>query len=326
MSFETSARVRWWLGRFVAPLGLLAALAACIGRSPIDRASLVPFFDEELAGFALRRSWLFEGVLHRGGRGLVATATLLALLAASWSSWQQRRRVHAGRLAYLATCVLLTSAIAGSWKALAEQVTPWKTLGFGGSEPWPDRSGVTPQSLLGSPGAHAASGYAWVALYFVGASLKSRHRWQWLMPGLWIGTLFAMGQHVRGAHPPSHEPLSLAIAWFVAGSTAVAFRACGWLDWEERDRRRDPASHPPFEPALPCLAGISAALAAVSCFALDQIAGRLGQRDAEPHSALGQVELSGAAVGCGLAAWFVAQRIERHRTRRVRPGASEAEA
>jgi len=314
----------WWLGRFVAPLALLVASAACIGRSTLDRASLVPFFDEELAGFALRRSWLFEGVLHRGGRGLVATATLLALLAASWSSRQQRLRVHVGRLVYLATCVLLTSAIAGSWKALAEQVTPWNTLGLGGREPWPDRSGVTLEALLGSPGAHAASGYAWVALYFVGASLESRHRWQWLAPGLLIGTLFAIGQHVRGAHPPSHEPLSLAIAWFVAGSTAVAFRAGGWLPWEERDRKRDLASRPQFEPALPCLAGISAALAAASFFALDQIVGHLGQRDAELLLAVRQVELGGAAVGCGLATWLVAERIERHRARHARHEASEA--
>jgi membrane-associated PAP2 superfamily phosphatase len=232
MGLEARARARWWLRAFALPLLVLATVSVLLRHSPFDRASLAPFFDAQSSGFPLRRSWFFEDVLHVGGRALVAGATCTLMLAAGIGALRPPRRACAMRCAYLVSCVLLTVALAGLWKELAAPVTPWNSAEFGGRMP-SGQGGTSLEALFGSPGAHAAAGYAWVSLYFVGASLGTRRRSLWLAPGLALGTLFAFGQHVRGAHPPSHEALSLALAWSVAGFTAARFRARGWLSWVE---------------------------------------------------------------------------------------------
>lgn len=225
----------WWTTRVAIPVALLVAASAAIRRSQIDRESLEPFFDRASNGFPLRHAWIVDDVLHDGVQNLVVVVTGMLLLGAvvGWRlpSWKDSAR----RATYLAACVLVTVMMAQLWKHVAHQISPWDTLEFGGRHPWPE-----PDGLIDSPGAHAASGFAWCSLYFVGATLNTRRRWAWLVPGLVLGGLFALLQHVRGAHAPSHEPLSAALAWGVAAILAMLFRRLGWLKWSERE---DPDPH-----------------------------------------------------------------------------------
>lgn len=315
---EPTRTLSWWCSRIALPVVLLACLAILIGRTNFDRGSLEPFFNRNADDFALRRDWFFEGVLHIGGRTLVA-ATTVAMLIGAVAGWRSPHiGVHARRCAYLVVTMLLTVAIAGLWKELAHQVTPWNTIGFGGRNPWPGSGAAeTWFDIVGSPGAHAASGFAWVSLYFVGASLGTRNRGLWLAPGILLGLLFALGQHVRGAHPPSHEFWSLAIAWGVAAVVAAWFRRRGWLDWTELARSRDEVAKRDAQPdpILPWLAGLSMALLGAAFFALDRVASELESEYETLHRNVEIVELLGMVFGLGVAAWLMADRIGTLRAR-----------
>jgi membrane-associated PAP2 superfamily phosphatase/signal transduction histidine kinase len=315
MSPDRAPALRWWSTRVVLPVLGLAGLSIALGRSRFDHASLEPFYDAKLNGFPMREDWFFQGVLHVGGKyAVIVCAAALAIAAAvGWRrpSWKARSR----RFAYLVACLLATVAIAGAWKAAARQVTPWDTLGFGGEKPWPGSPGQGALSeLIGSPGAHAASGFAWMSLFFVGASRRTRFRWIWLAPGLLLGLLFALGQHARGAHQPSHEPWSIAIAWVVAAVLAVAFRAAGWLDWREYDdaRAAPPVGH---EGALAWMIGSSVAFAGVAFFAADLFIQQLEWKYPGFHRWFEALELSVMALGLGIAAWLLTDKILSMRAR-----------
>jgi membrane-associated PAP2 superfamily phosphatase/two-component sensor histidine kinase len=325
MDPERTSRAWWWMTRAVVPILLLVALAYAVGHSRVDRASLQPFFDAASGSFPLRHTWFFQDVLHVGGRALVAVATALLIVIAVIGWRDERRREHARRFLFLATCVILTVLVAGAWKRLAGQVTPWHTVGFGGALPWPEPgSGI---AGIGSPGAHAAAGFAWVSLYFVGASLGTRQRWLWLAPGLLLGLLFAVGQHARGAHPPSHEALSLAIAWFVASTTAVAFRAAGWLAWSEAPARTERAGEDDatMERAFSWLVAGSVTLLGITFYAFDSVSSELEGQYPDIHHVVVVVELIGMAAGSGVGAWLLVERIAAVRKRAARRVEEERE-
>ncbi|HEY6125022.1 MAG TPA: phosphatase PAP2 family protein, partial [Steroidobacteraceae bacterium] len=65
------------------------------------------------------------------------------------------------------------------------------------------------------PGAHASSGYALFAFYFVFRD-RSRRVARWLLAAaIAVGVAFSIGQEARGAHFLSHDLASAAIVWFV---------------------------------------------------------------------------------------------------------------
>lgn len=307
----------WWLTRVLAPVAGLAATAIALERSPYDRASLEPFFDAESGTFPLRRGWLFENVLHVGGKWAViaCTAAFLVVAVIGWRrpSWSSAAR----RYGYLAACLLATVAITGAWKKLAGQVTPWDTIGFGGRKPWPSVAGTTSAwAAIGSPGAHASSGFAWVSLYFVAASLGVRRRWMWLAPGLMLGFLFALGQHARGAHQPSHELWSIAVAWVTACGMAAAFRAFGWLTWAEVPTGT--SNEHAEDPALPGVVGATAALCGMAYFAADQVSNEIEQAYPSFHGLFVASELMVMTIGLGAAAWLTADKLVALRARAAR--------
>lgn len=300
---DRTVALRWWALRVALPLCALAAIAILLGRSEWDARSLEPFFDRAAGTFPLRRAWFFDDVLHVGGKYLVVAAACIALLwcVLHWRSTS--RRQWRARILYLVACVATTSVLAGLWKQLAGQTTPWDTTRFGGSEPWPT-------VLVGSPGAHAASGFAWVALYYVGASLGARRRWTWLAPGLLLGALFAVSQHVRGAHVPSHEPWSLFIAWSVASGLAWIFRARGWLEWREVEAGpRDEHELSAALRAEPWLLGAAGTFFGAFIFQADLLLEEYSARLAELHEWFEVAELTLMGPGLGVATFLVVERM-----------------
>lgn len=311
MRLDRGSRTVWWLVHVALPIVALATMAVVLGQSELDARSLEPFFDRETQTFTLRRAWLFDGVLHTGGKYLVVTATvgaiLLAIASQRWTRWRPWR----SRLLYLVSCVLVTVLIAGLWKKWANQSTPWGTTRFGGSEPWPGTTGDrTPLMFLGSPGAHAASGFAWIALYYVGASFGARRRLAWLAPGLLLGLLFASAQHVRGAHVPSHEPWAIAIAWGVASGLAWLFRKLGWLEWNEIEpAASDEDRTPRHVRAEPWLLGASGMLLGIFMFETDFLLEEYSSRLPGAHAWFERIELVFMGPGLGLVTFLTVERL-----------------
>ena len=289
---DRAGTAAWWTTRVLLPVALLLVASAGIGRSGLDRASLASLLDQASGAALLGSTWFFEGVLHVGGRALVVlvTACLVAWAAAGWRS--PRTRVAARRAAYLATSLLVTVAVAGIWERFE----------------------------IDAQDAYAASGFAWISLYFVGATLNTRHRWLWMVPGLLLGGLFALGQHVRGARQLSDEPLAIALAWLVASVVAALFRRAGWLDWTEQPRPdADSSTLDSFsEPSLPWLASSSLALLGVAFYAIDEVSAALESRIHEFHEGIEVVELLGTSLGVGVTAWLLVERIAAMRARSLR--------
>lgn len=302
--------VMWWSTRVALPIVGLALLAFAIGRSSFDRASLVPFFDVETGVFPMRRDWFFEDVLHIGGKYFVLVFTALLAIGAVIGWRKPRWSEHARRAAYLVLCFLATVGIAGAWKELANQVTPWDTIGFGGKKIWPGSLGrESIWDIVGSPGAHASSGFAWISLFFVGASLGARSRWPWLAPGLLLGLLFALGQHTRGAHQPSHEPWSMAIAWLVACAFALLFRRLGLMSWSEIPTGGHDGRSERLDSALPWIVGSSIGFCGVAFFATDMFTEQVDKSYPRIHAWFEVVELSVTALGLGIGGWLLTEKI-----------------
>jgi membrane-associated PAP2 superfamily phosphatase len=76
------------------------------------------------------------------------------------------------------------------------------------------------------PAAHASSGYALMALYFVAYERGPKLARLGLAAGLVLGLVFGIAQQARGAHFVSHDLWSAFLAWIISLTLYVfAFRA-----------------------------------------------------------------------------------------------------
>jgi membrane-associated PAP2 superfamily phosphatase len=209
--------------RWALPALGLAWLAAHLVDAPLARL----LFEWEGGHWALRQHWLLEDIVHRGGRAasLLAWLSLLAATVLCWRQLSAQAWIRPAARLLLAT---LASTLVVAWlKSATHMDCPWDLSGYGGDRPFVPLFATRPQDLgqpACFPAAHAASGYAWVALYFFFAQVQPRWRWAGLGIGLLAGMLFGIAQQLRGAHFLSHDIASLAVCWAVAGSVEGAAR------------------------------------------------------------------------------------------------------
>ena len=209
--FDPDAALRLW----ALPVLLLAWWTAQRLDAPLARL----LFEWQGGHWALRQHVLVEDVVHRGGRAL----SLLAWLALGVATLRCWRRVPAQAWTRPAARLLLAtlaSTLAVAWLKSATHVDcPWDLAAYGGDRPFVglfDARLRAPAHAACFPAAHAASGYAWVALYFFFADVRPRWRWAGLGAGLLAGLAFGIAQQLRGAHFLSHDIASLIVCWTLA--------------------------------------------------------------------------------------------------------------
>lgn len=177
--------------------------------------------------WSLKQHALLETVMHRGGRALslLAWTGILIAVAVRWPRANDRRWTRPAARLLIAT---LASAMLVGWlKSVTHMDCPWDIAGFGGQRPFVSLFAARPETLGNAacfPAAHAATGYAWVALYFFLAAVRPRWRWAGLATGLLAGAAFGFAQQLRGAHFLSHDIASLAICWAVACTVEGAWQ------------------------------------------------------------------------------------------------------
>lgn len=181
-------------------------------------------FHREGDAWSLRHSVLLETVLHRGGRAASQLAWL-GVFVATLAHWRKPASAAWTRpAARLLLALLLSSACVAALKAVTQVDCPWDLLGFGGQRPYLPLLAPRPASLDHAacfPAAHAACGYAWVALYFFFLHVAPRWRHAGLAAGLLAGAAFGLAQQLRGAHFLSHDVASLAVCWTIACAVEV---------------------------------------------------------------------------------------------------------
>jgi membrane-associated PAP2 superfamily phosphatase len=327
---ERRERTTWWLLAVVAPLTALSVGAILAGSTDGDARSLEPFFEAAPRGFPLHSHWFFQDFLHLGGKYTVIAVSVAVALTALLGIRNPRRRAWSGRCAYLVTSLVLTVSIAGIWKDLAHQGQPINLKLFGGDLASVDEHSPSVSGLrLGSPAAHAATAFAWMSLYFVAASLGVRRRFLWLVPSLLLGLLFAGTQHLRGAHVPSHNLWSIAIAWAVAAGVAALFRRLGWLEWSESPAHETSdatlATRGPVPLVESWLVGFSGLLFGTGFFAIDLAMDELKNRVHDMHDTFERVEWLAMGPGFGIVAFLIFDRVRTMRERSAQRAVAERE-
>jgi membrane-associated PAP2 superfamily phosphatase len=257
--------LRFWWSKLQAPLAVFVVLAAVFAVTPLDEhiASAL-FFDAAHARWIGADAWLSNELIHTGGRW--AIRVLLAFALAFWIATYVERDWRALRrpTAFLTIAALLSIGVVGLLKTLTNVDCPWDLVPFGGRFPYVELFADRPDALrVGRcfPAAHASSGYALLALYFV---FRERHA-KLAKLGLWLGLLagltFGLAQQSRGAHFVSHDLWSAFLVWTVTLSTyALAFRARLW-ELEEHEAAPARRLAPDWYPAGGAELGAGAAWA-----------------------------------------------------------------
>ena len=209
------------LGLTVFPLCLIL-IAVILDYSGIDLWWESLFHNDAAQIWPFRDHWLFEGVIHEGGRKLNICMAALWLAAFAGASLRPSLKKYKKPLIYFLTATAAGPLIVGGLKAVTHIYTPWDIAPFSGPFPYIHLFDPAPTGLPAGgafPAGHASGGYAFVSLYFfmdIPALSLKRMKPMGLMAGLILGGIYGIGQQVRGAHFPSHDLFSLVICWYSA--------------------------------------------------------------------------------------------------------------
>lgn len=222
----------WWKHARV-PLVLFVLAASVLATTWADVAIAQSFFFDGLHGRWIGAgNWWIEDVIHTGGRWAVRVTVLGAVVL--WITTYYNRKLHTLRrpTAYFIVSVVLSMGIVGLLKTVTNVDCPWDLTLFGGRYPFVHLFSHRPTGLRAGhcfPAAHASSGYALLALYFIFRERSAALARVGLMFGIGVGLIFGLAQQARGAHFVSHDVWSSFITWMVALTIyAVVFKARLW--------------------------------------------------------------------------------------------------
>ena len=207
----------------LAPVLLL--LAFCFQEAHWDWIVVDHFFDYVDTRFPLRGLWWTDGLLHDGGAMMVTLTGVGALFALAASYRVRRLRRYRGDLAYLLLCILLTTGIVAALKQFSGIHCPVELARYGGRfhyEAAIDRlfGPLLNQGKPGAcfPGGHSSGALSMFALYFLALRYRKAYAERVLCGVVFTGLVFGLTQWARGAHFPSHDLTTAAIAWAVCVS------------------------------------------------------------------------------------------------------------
>lgn len=222
----------WWAHARV-PLMAFVLLSTLFATSWTDIAiARAVFFDPAAMRWVGADSWWTNEFLHTGGRwfirGLVACALALCIAGCMDRDLRKLRRPAA----YFVLAVVLSTAIVGLLKTLTNVDCPWDLAEFGGRFPFVELFANRPDGLRHGncfPAAHASSGYALLALYFVFRERNGPLAKLGLGAGVISGLIFGIAQQSRGAHFVSHDVWSAFLVWMISLTVyAFVFQARLW--------------------------------------------------------------------------------------------------
>lgn len=180
--------------------------------------------------WAWRDHWLSYGLIHHRGKQMLILfgLSLLLLIALSYRS----ARLEKWRLPmfYVLTCLAVLPAVIARFKFYSPVPCPWDLARYGGDWAYQHNFSYSfgrTDSGHCFPAGHASGGFALLAAYFA-AYLYARRPVFFLLPGLLVGLVFALGQQARGAHFLSHDLWSLSLCWFGALGLFLLFRPSRW--------------------------------------------------------------------------------------------------
>ncbi|MEJ2534209.1 MAG: phosphatase PAP2 family protein [Gammaproteobacteria bacterium] len=222
---------RFWLTHFWLPLAAAAVLITLAEYTNVDLWLADRWYAFEGYRWSLRDHWLTYDVIHHHAKHVLIGFGLLVLglfLAGFRSERLARWRYPLGYL--VASFILLPSVIARS-KQFSPVPCPWDLQRYGGDVPWQEHyalaAGLVSEAGHCFPSGHASGGFALLAIYFAALPF-ARVPALFLLPGIVVGTVFALGQQARGAHFLSHDIWTVFLCWFGALALFLLFRPRRW--------------------------------------------------------------------------------------------------
>jgi membrane-associated PAP2 superfamily phosphatase len=215
------------------PLLLFLPLAALLATTTLDISiAHALYFDEAQSRWIGAGSWWTNQLIHRNGTWLMRSVAALGL-ALSIAAWVQPKLHELRRPAlYFFLSVVLSVGLVGLLKTLTNVDCPRDLTEFGGTFPFIHLFEHRPAALRHArcfPAAHASSGYALLALYFVFRERSRLAAGLGIASGLLMGLVFGIAQQSRGAHFVSHDLWSAMLVWTVALTLyTFAFKARLW--------------------------------------------------------------------------------------------------
>ena len=228
---HNTLNARFWVSHLLIPLPLIIAVLYALEPGGLDLWLADRWYAFEGYRWSLRDNWFTYTVMHHHGKQAIILLwlSLGVLLALTWRN--ARLRPFRGTLAYLMTAMLLLPSLIASSKRFSPVPCPWDLARYGGEAAYRfnlDYSFGLTEAGHCFPAGHASGGYALLAFYFAAVPWVRRPVW-FLLPGLFTGLAFGLGQQARGAHFLSHDVWTMSLCWLGSLLLYMLFRRRGWL-------------------------------------------------------------------------------------------------
>lgn len=210
---------RFWLYHALLPVLLLGMAITLLELTGLDLLLSDPFFDPARGGWYLKQNWWTEQLIHRDGRALIAAIGAGSLLGWIGSFRSDALRPWRRAALYLTLCIALGTGLVAVGKAAINRHAPWDYQRYGGAIPYvglfvPPEPGYPAGHDF--PAGHASGGFALMGSYFIFYRSNRRRAWAGLAAGLLLGSIFGVGQQLRGAHFASHNLWTILVCWSTA--------------------------------------------------------------------------------------------------------------
>ncbi|MEJ8566436.1 phosphatase PAP2 family protein [Elongatibacter sediminis] len=228
MAFHPTAG--FWVRHLVIPLLCAAIVLSMLEQTSFDLWLADRWYALEGGAWAWRNHWLTYDIIHHRGKQMVIGFGLLILLVTGLTFRVDRIAHWRMPLAYLFCSMAVVPALIAWSKHYSGVPCPWHLERYGGTEVYRHNLEYAVGAAQGGhcfPAGHASGGFALLALYFAVLPF-ARKPLIALIPGLVVGTVFALGQQARGAHFISHDLWTLSLCWFGALALFFAFRPWRW--------------------------------------------------------------------------------------------------
>jgi len=195
---------------------LFLLLAVVFEYSGIDIWWESHFYDAQSQTWPYRGHWLFENVIHSGGRLFDWFFALSWLLIFIFIHIDKRFIKYRKIFLFFFAASAAGPILVGIGKNFTHIYSPWDLKIFNGMQPYIRMMDAVPADAPTGhsfPAGHASGGYCFLSLYFVLLRCAPAYRWLGLACGMTLGLIFGAGQQARGAHFPSHDMVTIFICW-----------------------------------------------------------------------------------------------------------------
>ena len=172
----------------------------------------------DINGFRWRNHWIFETILHEGGRRF-SWVIILSLGFGVWWPFGILRKLSFSKRLQLAVTSLIAVSVVVALKSISTTNCPWDLQMFGGVSQyvshWLSWGVAEGRSGHCFPAGHASAGFAFLSGIYVFSEWPRIAKW-WLITAITAGFILGLAQQIRGAHFMSHTLWTAWICWLVA--------------------------------------------------------------------------------------------------------------